>query len=349
MLVAPESAAGLEVNTDHPQAPTTAAAEGPRYERLTIIPESTDAGSPAPAYIFIKITPPALDSNAGDTYTATGILDGERIHDDFYDYTSRTEVIADAVKALAAKAAGSRKKAWKAAAEILNQYVTGAMANFTADDWGPVAEEDGGDIWGVGQTAEETATTDTPATAGTLAGEGGEQVDEPTTAERNAEAVRVFKERMLALSQELVTRVLDRTSLEAKLKSAKALEKETIDEIQSASARGPEFMPLFDASPTHASQTSEASVTADVASDAWRKESIESLGLPPKLAEKLAENSITTIGELEDKRAAFGGLSSISGIGPAKVTVIEDAVMGWLSENRDTAVFEAARDGSGSE
>lgn len=69
--------------------------------------------------------------------------------------------------------------------------------------------------------------------------------------------------------------------------------------------------------------------------DAWRLASLDVLGLPPKLAELLAENSVETIGQLEDLRAAPKGLRGVKGIGPAKVDLIEDAVIKWLSENRD--------------
>ena len=81
------------------------------------------------------------------------------------------------------------------------------------------------------------------------------------------------------------------------------------------------------------------------AADAWRATPIDALGLPPKLTEKLADSNITTIGALEDLRGSHGGLSSIKGIGPAKITLIEDAVMGWLTENRDAAVFAGVKAG----
>lgn len=76
--------------------------------------------------------------------------------------------------------------------------------------------------------------------------------------------------------------------------------------------------------------------------DAWRKVSVESLGLPPKLAEKLAEDGLDTIGRLEDRRAEIsqGREKWPKGIGAAKVTLIEDAVIKWLTTNRDSQMFK---------
>jgi hypothetical protein len=77
---------------------------------------------------------------------------------------------------------------------------------------------------------------------------------------------------------------------------------------------------------------------AAAASDAWRSRPTTELGLPPKLTEKLADNGIETIGKLEDQRGSFDGLRGIKGIGEAKADAIEDAVLAWLSRNRDAGV-----------
>lgn len=80
--------------------------------------------------------------------------------------------------------------------------------------------------------------------------------------------------------------------------------------------------------------------------NAWRAAYLEVLNLPPALADRLAEAGIATVGQLEDKRAEGdmpgAGLRSIKGIGKAKVTLIEDAVLAWLSANRDAAVLREA-------
>lgn len=92
-----------------------------------------------------------------------------------------------------------------------------------------------------------------------------------------------------------------------------------------------------------AAATGDSSTVEEEATPArdWRGASIDELGLPAKLAEKLVENSITTIGELEDLRAA-PGLTSIKGVGQGKADVIEEAVLAWLSKNRDAGAFAAA-------
>ena len=80
----------------------------------------------------------------------------------------------------------------------------------------------------------------------------------------------------------------------------------------------------------------------------WRSVSIVDLSLPAKLAERLQESGIHTIGQLEDLRAkcydSFGEWPK--GIGKAKVTVIEDALLDWLTVNRDKAVFGELESGA---
>lgn len=77
--------------------------------------------------------------------------------------------------------------------------------------------------------------------------------------------------------------------------------------------------------------------------NAWRYASIDELNLPRKLAEKLREDAhVSNIGELEDLRATFKGLGGIKGIGPSKITIIEDAVVAWLSIQRDAKALAAA-------
>lgn len=68
---------------------------------------------------------------------------------------------------------------------------------------------------------------------------------------------------------------------------------------------------------------------------AWRDEPIDAnLGLTAKVLEKLEEAGITTIGQLEDRRAGEG-LTSIAGIGQATADKIEEQVLEWLDEHRD--------------
>ncbi len=77
-------------------------------------------------------------------------------------------------------------------------------------------------------------------------------------------------------------------------------------------------------------------------SEAWKFASIAELNLPGKLPELLEENGITTIGDLEAKRATYDGLRGIKGIGQAKVDLIENAVTDWLSVQRDAKAMAEA-------
>lgn len=104
-------------------------------------------------------------------------------------------------------------------------------------------------------------------------------------------------------------------------------------------------LPLFDGDKKSGDAADSADAAAsDANDDAWRDASIDELGLPPKMTEKLREHNVETIGQLEDLRAG-AGLNSVKGFGEAKITQIEDAVVGWLSKNRDQAALAAARNG----
>jgi len=85
--------------------------------------------------------------------------------------------------------------------------------------------------------------------------------------------------------------------------------------------------------------TTDANVTQ---SDAWRSASINELStLSEKLREKLIEAGADTMGTLEDLRGqiADGKANWPKGIGAAKITQIEDAVIDWLTKNRDYFAF----------
>jgi hypothetical protein len=71
--------------------------------------------------------------------------------------------------------------------------------------------------------------------------------------------------------------------------------------------------------------------------DAWRAAPLIELGLTLKQNELFAEIGVTTIGALEDFRAeiAEGQAAWPKGIGPAKVTDIENRIVDWLDKNRD--------------
>lgn len=76
----------------------------------------------------------------------------------------------------------------------------------------------------------------------------------------------------------------------------------------------------------------------------WQAVDIAALNLKKSLATRLREAGHDTIGKLEKLRGQFEGLLSIDGVGRAKADEIEEALLGWLSKNRDAAVLSAAKE-----
>lgn len=172
-----------------------------------------------------------------------------------------------------------------------------------------------------------------------------------------------------------------RARLQAEVKEAKEEEAERLEAIDSIEARGwhyflpskkpaaaPVSAPSTDGplipshestlpppQPEHSAESplspqagvSGASDQAPPASgfrDDWESVDIAALNLKPSLATLLREAGYDTIGKLEALRGKFEGLLSIDGVGRAKADAIEDALLGWLSKNRDAAVLSAAKE-----
>jgi hypothetical protein len=76
-----------------------------------------------------------------------------------------------------------------------------------------------------------------------------------------------------------------------------------------------------------------------VENDAWRAGPFSELGLTSKTNDLFAAAGIETIGQLEDLRAGIAeGKADAQwpkGIGPAKVTDLENRLIDWLDKNRD--------------
>lgn len=80
-----------------------------------------------------------------------------------------------------------------------------------------------------------------------------------------------------------------------------------------------------------------AEPAAPVVDDAWRKAPFAELHLTEKQNELFAAVGVTTIGGLEDLRADIAMAKAVwpKGIGPAKITDIENRLIDWLDQNRD--------------
>lgn len=163
-----------------------------------------------------------------------------------------------------------------------------------------------------------------------------------------------FRERIERLSRNVTQCALAWTAAKDQAKFAKKMFDEAIEMLTNATDQGPCYMPLFDRN-APAEPASELDVDVSAPAEpaepepdpnAWRAPSVNEIGLKPKLAETLLEAGIETIGMLEDLRADIsqGRKKWPKGIGAAKVTQIEDAVINWLSKNRDRAAIENAAD-----
>jgi hypothetical protein len=154
------------------------------------------------------------------------------------------------------------------------------------------------------------------------------------------------------LKNEFVLAAQRKSDLEAELKSAKKEERDALKLYTETLLRGPQkpaepktdtaTTPGRNPSESPTAPTTQAAEPNAVQSDAWRSASINELTtLSEKLREKLIEAGADTIGTLEDLRGqiADGKASWPKGIGSAKITQIEDAVIDWLTKNRDYFAF----------
>ncbi len=155
------------------------------------------------------------------------------------------------------------------------------------------------------------------------------------------------------LKNEFVLAAQRKSDLENELKAAKKEEREALKHYTQMLTRGPikpaepktdtATTPGGNPSESPTAPTTQAAEPNAVQSDAWRAASINELTtLSEKLREKLIEAGADTIGTLEDLRAqiAEGKANWPKGIGAAKITQIEDAVIDWLTANRDSYAFQ---------
>jgi hypothetical protein len=250
-------------------------------------------------------------------------------------------------------------------AEVAAESVDAAADATDPDE--AVAGEDPTDAWEPETTVELGDNAEPVATA---------QAAEPVATEPAPvlSPEDHFTARQEAATEHYVTCSIARARLEAALKVAKKREKDALENLSEIIDRGVEPAPLFDPKPNRQEATDvapdagrrpilppgctstttpagiaihdpECNGTAPPTGDAnaWKSACISKLQLKPALQEKLIEAGITTIGELEAFRAKVGDRREDwpKGIGEAKITAIEDAVVNWLTKNRDSQLFSS--------
>lgn len=162
-----------------------------------------------------------------------------------------------------------------------------------------------------------------------------------------------YEESIAAISIELVKLA----ESQKHLKKERDVLTENLSELIDDWERGPADQPAVAEAATD-EQPEEAAVDADADADAkpqaeqpsqqpsqaaeqvryeqaLRAAPVDQLGLPKKVTERLTEAGATDIWRLEQLRAEIsqGREKWPKGIGEAKVTQIEDSIMGWMSRN----------------
>lgn len=192
------------------------------------------------------------------------------------------------------------------------------------------------------------------------------------------DAERLYEQSLSTAKDWYVRASQHRADLQSAVKSAKSEEAERLETINTIEARGWQaFMPAKKSAPTTAAPASDSTSTTPAfpspdttlpppeapfspqagvsgandhpappagAVGDWQSIDIAALNLKKSLATRLREAGHDTIGKLEKLRGQFEGLLSIDGVGRAKADEIEEALLGWLSRNRDAAVLSAAKE-----
>lgn len=184
----------------------------------------------------------------------------------------------------------------------------------------------------------ENADEDQPTGKGELISDG---VDEWDTARE-------------LLEREISDLVIERGNLAERSKSIKKRIDCLAEELSGLRINGPK--PIYRTPPKEDDSQDDGQVTQAQAEqqsnpDAWRAAPLADLALKKNVHEKLIESGVETIGQLEDLRAAISMNKKEwpKGIGKAKITEIEDAVITWLTKNRDSEVFQSAGSNEGGE
>lgn len=214
---------------------------------------------------------------------------------------------------------------------------------------------------------------------GEACGEKGDSEAEETM--QRARAVGLYEHALARAKDLYVAASQHRVELQANVKAAKDEEAERLEEINTIEARGWQaFLPPKKSAPSTGATTTTAPAIPSPPStlpppspesnspsspqagaagaatseahaangpayrDDWESVDIAELKLPKGTTTILREAGCGTMGALEKKRGSFDGLTSIAGIGETKRDAIEEAVLGWLSKNRDASAINAVRE-----
>jgi uncharacterized phage infection (PIP) family protein YhgE len=273
--------------------------------------------------------PAEADNEAGDA--AVGLLEQEG-NDEATETTEATEVEPEAVAEPAAEVA-----------DVGQGVVVEELPDFS--DGPPI----GSQVVGMPPVVPEPATP--PATPNPIL----ERLQEKLYAELDAETdwQRHVDEDTKAFTE----LAIEHKKADDHAKELKKSMQEALKNLQSTIDSGPQKpLPLLDRPSrdkvavtleAHLAASPAATATAETTateSEAWKAAAIGELNLGDSLTEKLIENGIATLGQLEALRADIAEHRAKwpKGIGEAKITKIEDAVIDWLTKHRDAGIFQAA-------
>jgi hypothetical protein len=156
--------------------------------------------------------------------------------------------------------------------------------------------------------------------------------DEEVTREEMLEATRIeleHYEQIKELNKKFAAAHFKWEILKDQTSGAKKYRDELGKELSELIARGPDRQQKLEFKDDQASDGGQQNT------DAWKDVPIvEALGLTAVQLDKLEDEGVRTMGQLEEFRAG-PGLHSIKGFGPAAVTKIEDQILDWLDQNRD--------------
>jgi hypothetical protein len=172
----------------------------------------------------------------------------------------------------------------------------------------------------------------------------------PPPEEVISDGVEEFEESCQRIEHEISDLTIERADLADRAKKIKKRIDCLAEELSDLRKDGPQPIKRRMAAAAAATGRSDNADSAGFAAapalsnDTWRSASIGHLNLKPNVHEKLIEDGIETIGQLEDRRAEIsqGKAKWPKGLGEAKITEIEDAVVAWLTKNRDGAAFNSA-------